>query len=311
MRKGRIYIIPTRFGLAFILGACVMLLVGATYQNNLVNLLAFFMLSLIFVAMVQTHNNLKDITVEALDADSSFSGSEFVITAVLHNNSKTPRFNLGTDLRKRVPEVVYENVLPLLPHGSIKLRSAYKAKKRGHYRIDEIKVSTVYPLGLFYAWIWLNSKGDYFVYPEPKGHRSFPLIGVGQEATHAQRSLEGEDFHGHRKFDSGDSPRHIDWKAHARGRPLMIKQFTEGTASAVWFEWNALEGLETEEKLSQLAAWIEEARKRRLPFGLKTPAGLFEPGHGLQHATRCLEHLAVYGLPPTRGKNESVGTAVG
>ncbi|MES2965054.1 MAG: hypothetical protein V4760_14305, partial [Bdellovibrionota bacterium] len=60
-RKNRVYILPTGFGLVFIAGALVMILVGATYQNNLVNLLAFFMLSLVFIGMIQTHNNLKDV----------------------------------------------------------------------------------------------------------------------------------------------------------------------------------------------------------------------------------------------------------
>lgn len=311
MRKSRIYIIPTRFGLSFIIGSCVMLLVGATYQNNLVNLLAFFMLSLVFVAMVQTHNNLKDISIEALEADSGFAGGSVVLTAVVRNKSNDARFNLEATPRKLKLEVAYENVLPLLPHSSIKLRSAYKADKRGHFPLKEIKISTIYPLGLFYAWIWQDADSAYFVYPEPRGSRAFPQQGLGDESSLTNATLDGDDYHGHRKYTSGDSPRHIDWKARARGRPLLVKEFTEGSASGVLLDWSALEGLDTEARLSQLSAWIDEARKRRIPFALRTPEAMTETGYGLQHATRCLEHLAVFGLQPTRGKNESVGTAVG
>lgn len=295
MRRKRIYIVPTRFGLVFLLGACIMLLVGAAYQNNLVNLLAFFMLSVIFVAMVQTHNNLKDVIVETVEADSGFAGKNFLVTTILHNSSRETRYRLETGLRKKKIISVYENVLPLLGQGSLKLRSSYECERRGRYALRETKVSTVYPLGLFHAWIWFDISAEYFVYPAPAGDRPLPTGGAGEENRGPFASQGGEDFHGHRRYERGDSPRHIDWKARARGRPLMVKEFTEGAPSAILIDWFALEGHDTEARLSQLTAWVEEAKRRKLPFALRLPR--FERGVGLGHVhvSRCLEALAVYG----------------
>jgi len=295
MRKKRIYIVPTRFGLVFLIGACIMLFVGATYQNNLVNLLAFFMLSLIFVAMVQTHNNLKDVVVEAVEADPGFAGKDFLVTTILRNSSRETRYRIEMDLRKKETISVYDNVIPLLGRSSLKLRSSYACGRRGRYALRDIKISTVYPLGLFHVWAWFDISAEYIVYPAPAGDRPLPTNGVGEENRGPFASRGGEDFHGHRRYERGDSPRHIDWKARARGRPLMVKEFTEGTPSAILIDWFALEGHDTETRLSQLAAWVEEAKRRKLPFALRLPR--FDRGVGLGHvhASRCLEALAVYG----------------
>jgi uncharacterized protein (DUF58 family) len=294
IREGQIYILPTRFGLVFTTGAIIMILIGAGYQNNLVNLLAYFMLSLVFIGMIQTHNNLKDIKVESIEAEGGFKGTEFVVTTALKNESQAPRFNLEAGFKKLATKAVYENNLPLLANGTLKLRATYPARKRGRHRLESVRLATVYPLGLFRAWLWLPIEKDYFIYPEPVGNRELPFEGQEEDLEHSSHSKSGSDFHGHRKYQPGDSPRHIDWKAHARGRPMMIKQFTEGSSTCVQIDWSLLEGLETEARLSQMAAWVNEAQRRKLPFALHMPGAVIPRSEGLQHATRCLEALAAF-----------------
>lgn len=295
-RKGRIYILPTGFGLLFIGGALLMILVGATYQNNLVNLLAFFMLSLIFIAMVQTHNNLKDITVETLEAENGYKDGQHVVTAVLTNTARDPRFNLEFSLRRKLAASIYENTQPLLPKGLVKLKASYPAVMRGQYVLNDVKVHTVYPLGLFRAWIWLPNQTTYYVYPKPEGQLPFPRGTVGSESAEVQMAAKGgEDFAGHRRYENGDSLGHIDWKARARGRPLLIKEFNEGAPAPITLDWYQLDAnLDTEQKLSQLAQWVDEAVRRRAVFGLKIPERTIAPSQGLQHAQTCLEALAVH-----------------
>jgi uncharacterized protein (DUF58 family) len=319
MRKPRIYIIPTKFGGVFLCGACVMLLAGAVYQNNLVNLLAFFMFSLVFVAMVQTHNNLKDVIVEAVDITPGFVGAEYVVTCILRNRSNTSHFNLETSLRKLEPALAYENRLPLLPSGTLKIKSAYLAVKRGHFVLHEVKISTIFPLGLFYAWSWQKVDSPYFIYPAIKGQRQLPDTHLGDESSKANQFRKGgDDFHGHRRYERGDSHRHVDWKARARGRPMLVKEFNEGSNGSVFLSWKQLEGMSTEEKLSQLTAWVEDAKQRHVLFALQTPEGTLSTNGGSAHAARCLEHLAAFGslqetVPTTRirGFYERLKSAVG
>lgn len=296
-RKNRVYIVPTGFGLVFIVGALVMILVGATYQNNLVNLLAFFMLSLVFIAMIQTHNNLKDVKLEQVNVDNGYAGSDFLVTAVIGNPTREPRFNIDARLRKKTPKSVYENVHPLLPEGSIKLRAAYPCGTRGEYRVRDMKMETIFPLGLFRAWMWVDTDAHYYVYPEPKGQRSFPVgVTIADPVAGAARLKGGDDYHGHRRYQPGDAATHIDWKARARGRPLLVKEFNDGAPAPIQLDWYALENVDTEERLSQLAAWVDEATRRRLVFGLRLPQLSLPPASGAQHAQRCLEALAVHGL---------------
>jgi uncharacterized protein (DUF58 family) len=289
----RIYIFPTRFGIGFIGGAVVMILIGASYQNNLVNLLAFFMLSVTFISMIQTHNNLKDVRLTLAESEGGFAGTEFVVTAVLANRASSPRFNLNARLRRKKPRSVYDQLLPLQAESTLKVRSSYDAGKRGKYVTKGLSVSTTYPLGLFRAWMVFDTKLDYFVYPVPKGHRPMPFT-AAEEGTVQLHEIGGEDFHGHRKYQQGDSHRHVDWKAKARGRPLLVKQFNEGAPQALHFDWNALKGMPVEERLSQMAGWVEEARKRKLVYGLALPQRKIAPGHGHQHAVLCLQALAEF-----------------
>lgn len=293
-RKNRIYILPTGFGTVFISGALIMILVGASYQNNLVNMLAFFMMSLIFIAMVQTHNNLKDVTLEQTVADGGFAGEEFLVTTILANDSNDPRFNLETKLNKKTPKVSYENVQPLLSKSFIKLRTTYEAPKRGRYEYQDVQVSTVFPLGLFRAWIRLEAKTTVWIYPEPKGNSALPR-GVSAEDVQGVSVVKGgEDFHGHRRYQEGDLYTHIDWKARAKGRPLLIKEFNDGAPSPALLDWFALDGLSPEERLSQLCKWTNEALLKRDPFGLKLPGLSIQPGLGPAHGQRCLEALAEF-----------------
>ena len=294
-RMNRIYILPTGFGLTFISGALVMILVGASFQNNLVNMLAFFMMSLIFIAMVQTHNNLKDIALEQINAEGGFAGSEYLVTCVLKNVSDQPRFNLESRLRRRKPKALYENVHPLLPKSVLKLRSTYDAPTRGRYVLKDIHVSAVFPLGLFRAWILLPGETPVFVYPKPLGaHLVTRTQALDDQEVGVHALKGGDDFYGHRRFEQGDSPSHIDWRARARGRPLLIKEFNQGVPSPRVLDWYSLGQLDTEARLSQLALWVSESMTSQDVFSLRLPRQTIAASTGAAHAQRCLEALAVF-----------------
>jgi uncharacterized protein (DUF58 family) len=296
-RINRIYILPTGFGFVFIAGAMIMILVGASYQNNLVNMLAFFMMSLIFIAMVQTHNNLKDVALEQMIAEGGFSEGEYLVTVVLKNTAGEPRFNLETKLRRRKPLVQYENVHALLPRGVLKLRSSYPALQRGRHLLKDVHVSAVFPLGLFRAWIILPAESPVFVYPKPDGKHLLKLGALADQDLGSIAVRGGDDFYGHRRYEVGDSAGHIDWRARAKGRPLLVKEFNQGAPAPLVLDWFALDGLDTETRLSQLTLWINEAVIAREVFGLRLPGQLIAPSQGPAHAQRCLETLAVFEVP--------------
>ena len=90
-------------------------------------------------------------------------------------------------------------------------------------------------------------------------------------AGSSKASGQGDDFAGVRAYVTGESQRHIDWKAVARGQPLMTKQFAAENKGAVYLDFSALRFADVEEKLSQLTLWVIEAERARQPYGLRLP----------------------------------------
>jgi uncharacterized protein (DUF58 family) len=105
---------------------------------------------------------------------------------------------------------------------------------------------------------------------------------------------EGDDFAGVRPYILGESQRHIDWKAVARGQGLMTKQFSPEASGSLYLDLAsaALAGLE--DRLSQLALWVLEAERARRPYGLRLPSVEIAPSLGDLHFHRCLRTLALF-----------------
>ena len=101
-----------------------------------------------------------------------------------------------------------------------------------------------------------------------------------------------EEWLGLRPFRAGDSPRQVDWKAYARGAPLLSKEYGSVTGRPQVFDYDALHGLEPEARLAQLCRWILESDARGQVYGLRLPRLEIAGGRGVQHRERCLSALA-------------------
>ena len=88
------------------------------------------------------------------------------------------------------------------------------------------------------------------------------------------------------------------WKALARGGEAAVRSYTDLGAQPEWLDWSALEGLDTETRLSQLCRWVLECEAAPArPYGLRIPGVEIPPGRGAAHRSRCLRALAAYGGP--------------
>jgi len=108
----------------------------------------------------------------------------------------------------------------------------------------------------------------------------------------------GDDFSGYRNYRPGESLHHLDWKAYARGRSLLVKEFNGGGCGAVWLDWQELAGFDDEHRLSQLARWVLGADRLGCDFGLKLPHYTIAPDSGSLHTQQCLQALACYPEKP-------------
>lgn len=294
INRRRIYILPTRFGLALAALLAAMLGAALNYNSNLALAFAFFMVSLALVAMHHCHRNLSGLSVDVNLESDAFAGADAVFHFTLRNESSLERSGLDVSLESEKPARATASV----PAGTEeRMPLAVSVGRRGVHRWDHVELRTLHPFGWFRAWTYLHTSLTAFAAPRPEGNRPLPsAAGSGRSPlgeTHGE-----EEFAGLRPYAPGVALKHMAWKVLARGGEAAVRVYTDLGAQPEWLEWSALEGVETEARLSQLCRWILtcESRSAR-PYGLRLPGTEIAPSRGPTHRIRCLRALALYARP--------------
>lgn len=292
----RVYILPTRLGLVFAVLLLMMLLGAINYSLSLGFVLTFLLVSMAFNGMLLTFRNLARLHVTGGRAPAVFAGNNARFTLNLANPAAYPRFSIGLSLDKHGPADAEFADVPANAPAQISV--AVPAARRGRLRPDRLTLFTRFPLGLYYAWSYVQLDIHCIVYPRPSpSGQPLPPVEAAQGigASHGQGQ---EDFAGLRPYHLGDPPRHIAWKAAARGQGLHTKQFTGQAASEIWLAWDQLPPrMAQEEKLSRLTRWVLDADAQQLHYGLRLPDAVIAMGGGDTQRDRCLEALALFELP--------------
>jgi uncharacterized protein (DUF58 family) len=105
------------------------------------------------------------------------------------------------------------------------------ATVRGRHRLGDLAVRVTTPLGLLRRTTRLQDDASLLVVPSLSDVRRFRLLALqhrlGQVGIRALRLRgEGRAFAGLRDYVPGDDPRLVDWKATARHRRLISREFT-------------------------------------------------------------------------------------
>jgi uncharacterized protein (DUF58 family) len=277
-----------------------MWMAAVNYTNNLVYAVLYLIGALTFVSVFHTWRNLASLEVEHVRVKPAFAGEEIEVEIHLRNRGRRPAYNLGFQRQDRgAVHGLRSRKGVRVDAGDTQVVSAFlPPQRRGRYRLEKMAVRSAYPFGLFWATLRVVVNATYFVYPEPRGRAGLPeMLATGTEGP-SHRS--GDDFSGVRVYSPGESLRHIDWKAYARGRPLVVKQFTGGSGRELWLEARLLLRLPPEDRLSQLTLWALEAEEGDVPYGLSLGDTHLEPGLGSDHQRRVLEALATGGHGPSR-----------
>ncbi|MEJ1966598.1 MAG: DUF58 domain-containing protein [Gammaproteobacteria bacterium] len=289
----RIYILPTRLGIAFGAMLIVMLVAGLNYANSGAMFLTFLLGAFALVSMHQCHRNLLGASFVNASASPMFAGSRGALRITLGNDSRFTRYGIevsGSDGAEAAG-------IDIAVNGQAQANVVLPASKRGLFKLDRLKISTTHPYNLFRAWTWAHLPIEVLVYPRAHGTAPMPMES-GQKAGARAMALSGADeWRSLRPFRDGDSPRQVAWKAYARGAPLLVKEYNALGTELRLFDFSRLTRLDTEARLEQLSRWIVDADSRGERYGLSMPGHVFEPDSGPLHRHRCLEALALYGLP--------------
>jgi uncharacterized protein (DUF58 family) len=286
--RRRVYILPTRFGIMLALMLVAMLIAGLNYNSNLGLAFAFLMASVALVTMHHCNRNLLSLQVDATAEVDAFAGGEANFDFVLRNDSSIERRDveilcMGAAGMRSVAAGSSESVPVAVPMA-----------RRGVTRIAQFELRTRYPFGWFHAWTYVQGSLTAYVAPAPRGSRTLPAVG-GSGYAYRSEARGDEDFAGLRAYEPGVPLKHMAWKVLARGAEAAVRSYTGLAAQPEWLEWSALEGQDTETRLSQLCLWVLESDAAQRAFGLRIPGKEIPPATGAAHRFACLRALAVFG----------------
>lgn len=289
--NARIRVWPNGKSLGLVAVLAAMWYAGASQGNGAAYLLCFVLAALVAVSAVHAGANLRGLQIAVGSIAPVFAGEEVVVPFVVSSARRGIHcgIQVASDFGKRtemIPEIGSEGA----QHGVL----CFPALHRGSFRELRPRVSSPFPLGFFTARQRFVLATTYFIYPTPRGSAPLPRTLAPTRQPRGGTRQEGDDFGGVRAWRTGESQRHIDWKACARGQPLLTKQWTGDADEILCLDWDALALLETEARLSQLAKWVILAERSGATYALRLPGLTLDSARGDQHFHRCLRALAAF-----------------
>jgi uncharacterized protein (DUF58 family) len=270
--------------------AFAMLLGSMNYNNNLSFVLTFLLIGIGFVAMHQCQRNLVGLELTFAGTDPVFAGQSTRFRIAVSNQSRNARYGIRI-YHDRTSSDVHD----LQPGESKIFVLPVATDRRGWIQLDRFGIRTLFPFELFRSWAWLHMDLRGLVYPKPSENPPEPPP-THVAHGHRQHDARGEeDFAGLRRYNEGDSPRHVAWKAYARSGQLLSKQFAGADTSSQWFDFDEIPTAEFEERLSILTRWIVNSDRTLEDYGLRLPGLEFPPAHGETQRRQCLGALALFG----------------
>ncbi len=286
----RIFILPARAGLVFALVLLLMLTGSINYSLSLGFILTFLLASLAISAMLHTFRNLAGLHITAARTAPVYAGQNARFGICLSNPTRSDRYSVALTHGRSAPHVV-----DIPAEQAVIATAAVAAPRRGVLRPGRMTLSTRFPVGLYTAWSYIELDTHCIVYPKP-APPGLPLPPCRPSGGDGGGAAQGyEDFAGLRQYHPGDSPRHIAWKAAARDRGLLTKQFSGHAAAQLWLTLDLPPPtLDMEDKLAYLARWVLDAESQGHAYGLELPCVTVPLGTGEAHRERCLEALALF-----------------
>jgi uncharacterized protein (DUF58 family) len=119
--------------------------------------------------------------------------------------------------------------IPRLPsHTPIEYTYTAPIERRGVCRFDALDLTSSAPFGIFRRAGRVPAPASYLVYPEVRALSSLDFLDHNRNMPSPRtRAGYGSEVIGARPYRHGDSPRHIHWRATARSRELISKEFAD------------------------------------------------------------------------------------
>lgn len=292
LTQRRVYVLPTRAGLAYAIALGVILLGAMNYNLSLGHALVFLLAGLGIVAILHTFRNLVQISLRPGRCDPVFAGDPARFDLILENQRPDQRTSLRMSFHGG-----HTLELDVGPSTSRIASLGLPTTRRGWLPIPRVTIETTWPLGLVRAWSYAAPDLACLVYPAPAAKApSLPWSADSAQGT-SRTGRGADDFSGLRRHQVADPPRHVAWKAVARQEndQLLTKLFSGASAQRLWLDWDKLpEVMGVEQRLAVLARWMLDADSAGYAWGLRMPAARLAPQSGPAHLAAGLRILALH-----------------
>ncbi|HYY94726.1 MAG TPA: DUF58 domain-containing protein [Pyrinomonadaceae bacterium] len=326
----------TAGGVVFVCVYAVVAFAAWNTGNNLLFLVFSVMTSTLFVAWTAARSSLRDLVVSARFPDHIFAGDPAPVIVTVHNTKRLlPSFSVVVEARSRAEDAgarrrfmrrrarqqkrVLAYFMYVPRRAKVEQRVEQTFERRGRVTVTGFEISTRFPLGLFRLRRRLRARDvEIVVYPKPgREGDELHLLPADAGRLESPRHGAGYDLHSLREYQPRDDVRRIDWKATARARRLIVREFNaederrvhvaldtfvETGAGAAGESDKMSEGADAAERFelavaraaSLVAHFIEERAEVRLTAGDEES----RYGVGREHLYECLRRLAIVAPRP-------------
>ena len=205
--------------------------------NNILFITLSLLLSCLVLSGVLSWLNLRGVAWRIQYAGPWRAGQTQAVALELRN-AKTllPTYGLWFDFLAASPGLAdppppQRRHLPgrLDPEGQVRLEWPVKAPRRGRLDIRLRSIGSLFPFGFLRKSVASDLGAEVLVWPatiEYRRHADGAAWRVVRSQGQVNRAGQGGDLLALRRYTPGDSPRLVHWKASARLRHLMVRQFS-------------------------------------------------------------------------------------
>lgn len=301
LSRRNIFIMPTKFGFAYLLLVFLLFLLATNYQNNIIMLMSYLLASFFITVMMHSFYNFSGLEFTSTARHSGFAKQRInlPITIIANKLHYDLTFSYAKQAQDQQP--IY---IKRCDSGKSEISLPFIANKRGLISPGRIKISSEYSFGLFISWAVLDFSHQLTVYPQPKKIKASQYKLLAQDkvnddgSIHNYREAGSDDFAELKNYVIGESRARTAWKQFARGQGRYTKHYQNQQGGLHWLKLCEMPTNNLEEQLSFLCYLVLEFSNNEQKFGLDltqrgdSVVNKIAPDTGLAHQKCCLTALA-------------------
>jgi len=245
------------------------------------------------------HANLRGLTLHLKPPEPHFMGTSAAFEIQLSSDRKTPRYGIAMSVHTDGKEAHHWAWTDVPAQGQSGVQVAFKPTRRGLHSVPTLTAETRFPLGTFRVWTYWRPAAKVLVYPAPE--TPAPPLPPGEPRAGGTGSAPSQgigEFDGVRAYRRGDPLKLVVWKKAAKSLgtgtdDLVSRDSQQAQRHELWLDLARAALPDHEARVSRLTAWVLQADRLGLDYGLRLPGVEIAPDTGAAHRRNCLEALAL------------------